>query len=161
MKPFRDIYMKIELKYFLMIGALLMFSCSSDDECSNTEITLTDLEAEYGCTSTKYQMDIDLTNDFTIIRTQSSFDDLVTGNCSPQIDFDRFDLIIGKQVVTTGNVSLDYKLMNNCVNNRLDLTITSVQGLTTVVENLTYHVLVPKLNDKETVDVVFTVIEAQ
>ncbi len=152
--------MKLNLNILFILGALIMMSCSSDDECSNTEITLTDLEAEYGCESTKYQMDIDLSDDFTIIKNQSSFENLVSGSCNPQVEFDRFDLIIGKQVVNTGNVSLDYQLNKDCNSNQLKLTVTAKQGLTTVVENLTYHVLVPKLTDGESVQVEIAIEEA-
>ena len=81
----------------IIIVFVLASSCSNDDECSPVILDITSLETEYSCINTPYQMDIDLSEEFTIIRSQSVFDNLVIGTCMPQIDFEAYDLLIGKK----------------------------------------------------------------
>ena len=144
------------------IAFLLVFmtnSCSNDDECSPATISITSLEVEYDCVNTPYQMDIDLSDDFTIIRSQAVFDNLVTGDCMPQIDFDAYDLIIGKKGLTNGFQLIDYDgLVKNCDNGQLYLTVTFVLNATAEAPNATYHALVPKLEANEGVNVTVIVI---
>ena len=133
---------------------LILFSCKNDDDCGSPNwITPNNLENEYGCVNTKYQMDIDLNNDYTIIRSQESFDDLVTGTCAPQIDVSMYDLLIGKQALTSGNTSINYSFMNHPCNGEPYLQIDFIQNATTEAPNLTYHSLIPKLNASETITV--------
>ena len=136
-----------------------MQSCSNDDECTPATLDITSLEMEYGCENTPYQMDIDISEDFLIITSQTVFDDLVTGTCMPQIDFDTFDLLIGKKGLTNGFETINYDgLVKNCDNNQLSLTVTFTLNATAIAPNATYHVLMPKLNDNETVSVSVVVI---
>lgn len=145
--------MKILLLSFILLGIV---SCSDDDDntnCSDSGIETTSLEDEYGCTNTKYQMDIDLSDDYMVIENQSSFSEFVTGSCQPDIDFSTYDLIIGKKGLTTGNDSIDYQLIENCESGNQTLTVTFHQNETTVAPNLTYHALIPKLGDDQELNV--------
>ena len=136
-----------------------MQSCSNDDDCTPAILAITSLENEYGCMDTPWQMHIDLSEDFAIIRSQSVFDDLVTGTCMPQIDFEAFDLLIGKKGLTNGFDTINYDgIVKNCDDNLLYLTVTFVLNSTTVAPNATYHVLMPKLEENETVNVTIVVI---
>lgn len=143
----------------ILLVAFMFFSCSNDDQCSPITIDITSLEDEYGCVNTPYQMDIDLSEEFLIIRSQDVFDNLVTGTCTPQIDFDAFDLLIGKKGLPNGFDSIDYDgLVKNCDNGQLYLTITFVLNATTEAPNATYHALVPKLQANETINVTIVTI---
>jgi hypothetical protein len=134
-------------------------SCSNDDDCTPTTLAITSLEDEYGCINTPYQMDIDLSEDFIIIRSQAVFEELVTGSCLPQIDFEAFDLLIGKKGLTNGFETIDYDgLANNCENGQLNLTVTLVRNATAIAPNVSYHVLVPKLEEGELILVSIVVI---
>ncbi|WP_028873620.1 hypothetical protein [Psychroserpens burtonensis] len=129
-------------------------SCSNDDDCIPLTIDITSLEVEYGCINTPYQMDINISEDFIIIRSQTIFDDLVTGTCTPQIDFEAFDLLIGKKALTNGFDTIDYDgLEKNCDNNQLSLSISFILNDTAEAPNVTYHVLVPKLPENELITV--------
>jgi hypothetical protein len=134
-------------------------SCSKKvEDCMNAPLDTYSLEELYECENTKRQMDINLSESFTIITTQSRFSEMVTGTCKPEIDFEKYDLIIGKKGLTSGNVSIDYDFRTDCENDRLLLTITFNQNITTEAPNLTYHVLVDKLNENENVEVIVEVI---
>jgi hypothetical protein len=121
--------------------------------CNDVIINTTSLENEYACVNTKFLMDINLTNDFTIIHTQNEFDTLVSGDCQPQIDFNTYDLVIGKQNLANGNDSIVYELIKDCVTNNLTLKVTFNQNATEPAPILTYHALIPKLNPSQTLEV--------
>jgi hypothetical protein len=138
--------------------AVVLFSCSDDDdgnepECTDTPISFTNLEKEYGCINTKRDMDIDLDNNFVIISSQAAFDALVTGTCMPEIDFAEFDLVIGKQFLNTGNDTIEYALAELCEDEGLQLVVTFNQNNTSEAPNLTYHILAPKLDNPERLEV--------
>ena len=144
------------MRKFIVVFLALVFvsSCSNDDDCSPVVLEITSLENEYGCINTPYGVDIDLSETFTIIRSQAIFDELVTGNCMPQIDFTMYDLLIGKKGLTNGFDSIVYDgLVKNCDNGQLSLTVTFTLNATTEAPNATYHALVPKLEVNEIINV--------
>lgn len=142
------------MNYLILMVSIVIFSCNNDDGvCTDINVSTTSLESEYGCTNTKYQMDIDLSNDFMIIRNQADFNALVTGSCLPSIDFDTYDLVIGKQSFASGNTSIEYLLVEDCETANQNLTVTFYQNATAVAPNLTYHALIPKLDDGQVLNV--------
>jgi hypothetical protein len=138
---------QILLLSILFLG--IFFSCNKKNDCTDTVINTTSLESEYGCTDTKYQMDIDLSDNFMIIRNQLDFTEFVTGSCHPSIDFSTYDLVIGKKGLTSGNESIEYELIENCETGNLNLKVTFFQNITTVAPNLTYHALTPKIGSEQ------------
>jgi len=127
---------------------LLIFSCSEKDNCND----LLFIVKQFGCEYTKYStfLYIDLRNDYTIIRSQESFDSLVSGKCHPEINFSQYDLVIGRQSSPNLNYTIEYDLRRVCPDNKLTLTINIIQSDATQPDNVTYHALIPKLGDGET-----------
>ena len=139
---------------FLMILFFTLASCGDDDEvCQDTAIQTTSLEETYGCTDTKINLEIDLSNNYTVISNQAEFDERVTGECKPEIDFTTYDLIIGKEMLPSGNDSIDYQYIENCRANTFILIVTFNQNETLIAPDLTYHRLVPKIRGDAVVDV--------
>jgi len=133
-----------------MLTALFVaFSCSNNNYCSNSTIAITSLETEYACNNTKYEMDIDLSEDTMIISNQQDFSEFVTGTCQPTIDFTRYDLIIGKKTLSSGNESIEYTLIENCETGNLNLKVTFIQNIASVAPTLTYHALTPKMGNQQ------------
>lgn len=141
----------------LVIALAALVSCGNDHDCVPAESEVKTLESEYGCSDTRYGLHIGLTNDFMVIRSGQDFANKVTGNCSPQINFSSYDLIIGKKGLSSGNASIDYKLIKDC-SNGLRLQVTFNQNATLIAPNITYHALIPKLGDQETLNVEFIYI---
>jgi hypothetical protein len=138
-----------------MISILFLgfISCNNDNDCTNINVNTTSLESEYGCTSTKYQMEIELSESHMIIRNQLDFAEFVSESCQPTIDFSIYDLVIGKKGLANGNSSIEYQLVENCNTGNQNLTVTFNQNETTEAPNLTYHVLIPKLGDEQGLNV--------
>lgn len=144
------------MKYRILIISILflgIISCNNDDDCPDTVLNTTSLEIEYGCINTKYQMDIDLSENHMIIRNQLDFAEFVSGSCQPAIDFSVYDLVIGKKGLSNGNSSIDYKLVEDCETGNQNLIVTFNQDETTEAPNLTYHALIPKLRDEQELNV--------
>lgn len=139
------------LAFSVLLG---LISCDKKNECKSTELIVKSLETEYGCPDTRYGLQIDLSENYTIIRTQQDFENKVSSNCIPKIDFSSYDLVIGKKGLNRGNASIDYNLKRDCTN-ILKLQVTFNQSLTLNAPIVTYHALIPKLGDKETVTVEF------
>ncbi|QNJ97565.1 hypothetical protein [Constantimarinum furrinae] len=146
--------MKLKNSFLLILMLVVILSCNGDDDsCTPGIVEITSLEAEYGCVNTKNEMEINLSDDFVIITSQSDFDSQVTGSCQPDINFSIYDLVIGKKALTSGNTSITYELLRNCDTQIQTLTVTFVQNATTEAPNLTYHALIPKLENGQVLEV--------
>ncbi|RUA13174.1 MAG: hypothetical protein DSY83_12055 [Flavobacteriia bacterium] len=149
----------MKIRGLILLIILKTFTCcQNDDACTDRILNTASLESEYGCANTKYQMEIDLVDEFTIIRSQSSFEALVTGSCQPQIDFSTYDLVIGKRSLSNGNTSIDYKLVEDCETGDQVLMVTFHQNDTTEAPNLTYHAFIPKLGDEQGLSIAITIV---
>jgi hypothetical protein len=110
-------------------------------------------ETEYGCQETKHNLSILLTDSCTIIRSKADFDSKVTGICHPDIDFSLYDLVIGKKTSSNQNDTIIYDLRKTCPDNQLTLTVEIVQSDLTQPDNVTYHALIPKLGNNESLSI--------
>ena len=147
----------MKMKFILLLVLVICIGCSQKDDdknsCEDILVPFTSLEAEYGCKNTPYETEINLDDTFTVISSQEVFDALVFGTCDPTIDFDSYDLIIGKRGLRNGNISISYELIENCETNVLTLTVLFLQNATLEAPNLTYHVLTAKLADTDGLEV--------
>ncbi len=144
------------MRILSILITILLISCSTNDDsgCFVSDIDYTNLEAAYSCENTKYLVDIDLQDTFVLINSQAEFDAQITGTCMPQIDFETYTLIIGKQGLANGNTSISYDYINDCEIDTNTLTVTFTQNATTEAPNITYHILSPKIAESTTVEVI-------
>ena len=142
-------------RYFLLGLIVIFYSCennNSNDDCGDTTVESFSLEEVYGCVNTKYQLDINLVENFAIITNQSEFDQLISGSCNPSINFSIYDLVIGKKGLESGIASITYFLIQDCDDNyKLEVLMNTNE--TTEAPNITYHRLIPKLAQDQTIDV--------
>ncbi len=145
---------------FMLMLVICALGCSEDDDvpCFDMDVAITSLEEVYGCVNTPYQMDVDLLDSYLIIRNESEFDTLVSGACMPDIDFEMYDLVIGKQGLASGFNSIAYNLQRLCVTNDFALTVVFVLNATAEAPNVTYHALIPKLEADEALEVIIEFI---
>lgn len=143
--------------------------------CASPELPVRSLESEYGCPDTRRQLNVNLSQTHTVIRSQADFDRLVTSSCQPRIDFNAYDLVIGKKELPSGNSGIMYTLRRDCKTNQVLLRarhkqctptcclycetnqvllrVVFQQNLTAEAPSITYHALVPKLAPGEDVRV--------
>ena len=151
--------MKNKISVFSLLFLLVFSSChiDLDDEgdCNIPDILLlpNSLEDEYGCSDTRF-LEVALSEDYALVRSQEEFEALVTGEeCSPEINFTKYDLVIGKKGLPSGNASIDYELGYTCNRGELLLQVTFNQNDYLEAPNVTYHALIPKLSEGEYVSV--------
>jgi hypothetical protein len=137
--------MKFQLSLFA--GLIVLSSCNKKEDCQDTLLAVEHLD----CENSKYSMNIDLNNNYTYIRSKEEYDAMVTGTCHPDIDFSNYDMIIGKQSSGNLNDTIYYDLRRTCPENTLTLNIEILQSIMTTPDNVTYHALIPKLGDEETI----------
>jgi len=147
------------MKYSLIISIILLSiltSCKKND-CNEEILTTKHLENEYGCENTKYSLVILRQNSGKIIRSKAEYDTQVNGPCHPDIDFSKYDLVIGNQSSGNENDTILYDYRSTCPNKELTLTVDIIQSLLTRPDNVVYHALIPKLGDEETLLIIVNV----
>ena len=139
------------MKNIILILTLLFGSvaCNQIKDCEEIQLTT----HHFDCVNTKYSLNINIQNDYTIIRSKESYDSKVTGDCHPTIDFSLYDLVIGRQSSGNENDTIKYDLRRTCPDNELTLTVDIIQSDATRPDNIVYHALIPKLGDEETIKV--------
>lgn len=142
--------------FSLIVFSILLYACSSDNSTTcTTKIVLTDnLETVYNCENTTQLLDIPTLHDnYIIIRDIDTFLEKVTGACVTEIDFDKYDLLIGKKGLTNGLSSISYKMTIDCNVKDPVVDVTFYLNETTEAPNVTYHVFVPKLGEERNLTV--------
>lgn len=139
------------MKNLLLIGSLLFvcMACNQKDDCQDEKLSVHQLD----CENRRYSPQVDINNNYVLIRSREIYDARVTGDCHPVVDFTRYDLLIGRQ--SSGNEvdTILYDLRKTCPNDELTLTIDVVQSGATRPDNVVYHALIPKMRDEETLRV--------
>ena len=147
-------------KKFILIIILLcsLYACIDEKEkCEDELLSTRHFETEFGCENTRFDLQIDLHNEYTIIRSKNTYDNNVTGICHPEIDFSKYDLVIGSQSTGNFNDTILYDYRRVCPNMDLTLTIDVIQLYITMPSTVTYHALIPKLGDEESIDIIVNV----
>jgi hypothetical protein len=147
------------MKYSLILTIILLsiFTYCKKNDCNEKLLTTKHLESDYGCENTKYSLVVDLQNNGKIIRSKEAYDNEVTGPCHPDIDFSKYDLVIGKQSSGNENDTILYDYRSVCPNNEPTLTVDIIQSGATRPDNVVYHAIIPKLDDEETLHIIVNV----
>ena len=132
----------------VFVLVILGWACDNDDDGHSgcdlpAPYGINSLENAYDCENTENDMDINLNDTHVLIRTQAEFDNLVTGTCMPQIDFDMYDLLIGKQALTNGLDQIIYAA--TACDGTVYLEVRFRLNATDIAPNVTYHSLLEKI----------------
>jgi hypothetical protein len=146
------------MKSAIAVSVFLIFilSCSKKDDCKEEVISIKNLERDYGCQNTKYTLQMNLNDDVAIISTKESYDNVVSGNCHPDIDFSLYDLVIGKLSISNTNDTIKYELRRTCPGSKLTLAVDLIQLAVTQPSTIVYHSIIPKLGNEETLNIQLT-----
>ena len=147
--------MKNSLIFTIILFSILT-SCKKND-CHEKILTAKHFESDYGCLNTKYSLVVDLQDNGKIIRSKEAYDTEVGGPCHPDIDFSKYDLVIGKQSSGNENDTIFYDYRSVCPNNEPTLTVDIIQSVFTKPDNVVYHAIIPKLGDEETLHLIVNI----
>ncbi len=138
-------------KLFFLALLIASIAChhEDDNDCSDKKIEVKHLENEYGCTN----IDINLSDNYMIIRNFSDYTQYVSNNCQTDVDFNTYDLVIGKQQLSNGLASIEYELIENCKTGDQHLKISFKLSDTAEAPNVTYNALIPKLDENQELNV--------
>jgi hypothetical protein len=134
-----------------------MISCSKEDPlppCINGDFIATfHIENLFGCEDTRTTMRVrDLEgNSFKILRNQRDAVNQVTTNknCGiSQIDFYRYDLLVGQVWVESNNFKVNYVYIEKC-DGQKGMTVELYQNRGGRGHFITYHAIIPKLKNGE------------
>jgi hypothetical protein len=131
------------LIFLVMLGVL--FACMKQEECRETPYPVSQFDSDFGCYDTKHTLKINMLNTVKVIGDKATYDAEVTGDCHPDVNFDAYDLVIGRIVTDNINDTITYEMKNTCPDNELTLTVNLVQSSAAGPDTLTYHALVQKL----------------
>ncbi len=145
--------MKLKI-VILAVLVVSLYACHHDSDSINNDssdinIEVKHLETEYGCTD----IEVNLTNDYMVIRNFSDYTQHVNSNCQANVDFSTYDLVIGKQQLSNGLASIDYELTKEHETSNLNLKITFTLNDTAEAPNVTYNALIPKLDEHQELNV--------
>src|SRR5688572_33172744 len=79
------------------------------ETCNSGSFPYRSLASEYGCTDNIYETNIHR-DTFFIIKNQADYNSTITSSCTPNIDFDTYDLVIGRQQLASGCHEILYDL---------------------------------------------------
>jgi hypothetical protein len=139
------------MKYFIILIISLPCILSSCHVCRESVIPVKHFETDYGCPDTKHTLEIDLTDQCTLIQTRADYDNQVSGTCHPDIDFDTYYLVIGKQSTANEVDTIYYDYGISCPENDLTLTVEIIQDAVAVKDTVVYHALIPKQENSGTI----------
>jgi hypothetical protein len=152
--------LKLQMKNLILIFSILLLTVSCKKQSTNTcdpgLVPYKSLYSEYGCSLFVDDTNINYAT-FVIIKNQTDFDNTIIRNCSPNIDFDIYDLVIGRKQFASGIDSIDYAIFKNCENNRIDINATVTRLDSDDAPEIVYSCLLPKLQLNEAVNVNFII----
>jgi hypothetical protein len=149
---------------FWALVCLSLFSCTDNDDAdpvvevpctTDTIIPTESLQNLYGCVWTEILQTTIPNNTFVIVRSQAQYDALMVQPyaCLPEIDFETYDMIIGKSFSGATPSYFTYEYKQICGNPVKQLKVLEFLGMGTTPRYHTYHALIPKLAPIETIDV--------
>lgn len=147
---------------FYLLCFLAAFACTAcndrdNEDCDPSYVEVRSLEEEYGCPATPFGISVDVEDDFIIISSQDEYDALVSGTCNAVVDYEVYDLIIGRQQTTGTLTEINYTYRRVCPGNRFELVVVILTTSSPSTPILTYHALVPKIGEGQAVDLVVEV----
>lgn len=139
------------MKFNIIATISLLGILSSCHVCRESVIPIKHFETDYGCPDTKHTLEIALTDKCTLIQTKADYDNQVSGSCHPDIDFNTYDLVIGKQSTPREVDTIYYDYGIACPENDLTLNVEIVEGDADSPDVVVYHALIPKQANSGTI----------
>lgn len=119
---------------------LSFIGCLSDDECFTQEVEIQSIEKTYGCEDSHIKLKIKGDKDLYLIKNQQDFSKFIESDCEIDIDFEKFDLIIGRNFQFIPREVVLYKTCSN----QFVLQVSKDENSNAEDRLYVYHALVSK-----------------
>jgi hypothetical protein len=111
--------------------------------------------SDFGCMSVSYEPEYK--NNQYLVTSQADLETILTNDCTPQIDFNKYFVLIGHKGFTTGASIDEEKVEEN--SEEIVYTITFVTNATTAAQDIYYHVVIELPAVQKTIRIVEAVRE--
>ncbi len=98
--------------------------------------------SDFGCSNQHWYIKPGYVNNHYIINSQQELEKRVTTDCTPQIDFSKFIVLIGSRASTSGILLYNEKLEEN--NAEIVYTVTFLTQISAVAHGIQYHAVINK-----------------
>ena len=139
--------MCVRFIYVILLISLLV-ACGDSSDCESGPLEVMSM-GDLGCTNSVNLMKIRTMQEFELIRDQESYDALITGPCSPVINWDENDMVAGNIQLNNGLINLEEKANFNCSTNTLLITILVHLNETEVAQEVFFGFVIPKLDNDQ------------
>jgi len=132
--------------FCLLLVSLILQACSDNNDCTSGEvdvITLSDL----GCNNAERVVRVNSTKELELVRDQTTFDAIVIAPCELDIDWQKYDLVLGSIRLSRGFIGMNNSAVFDCVENRIEMTVEIALSASTDAPTVTWSFLIPKDSD--------------
>ena len=143
---------------FMTCLLITVVSCTEEEPCQSGDLPIKDLE-ELSCINVPFNVEVATDKEFELIRSQSDYDRLITGTCDATINWNKYDLVIGKVGLSSGLATIKKQLVADCGSNRILLTFTINTNLAASAPFVTFDAIIPKLDNADDFFVSINVID--
>jgi hypothetical protein len=108
--------------------------------------------SDFGCENIVWNFKAGNSNSYYTVNSQQELSNYINSDCNPQIDFNKYFVIIGSKSFPTGVSLFDEKVEEN--NKEIVYTITFLTDDTFVASGAKYHAVIKKPSGKKEINVV-------
>lgn len=128
---------------FLLLS-LTGAGCEDDDNDDNGKLIEREFYkfSDFGCENISWHLKSEYEQNHYVISSLQELEGYIESDCTPQIDFSKYIVIIGSKSFTTGVSVYDEKVEEN--NSEIVYTVTFLTNEATVAQRVNYHVVVEK-----------------
>ena len=139
---------KVLISYILCLLLGSITGCTDNNQCEAGNQAVKSLQ-DFGCSNVAYNVDVFSANEYALIRSEEEYNQNVEASCQPNVDWNNYDLIIGKQQLSNGLERIERNLVVNCSTNQLTLQFTFYLSITQIAPEITFDAMIPKMMDNQ------------
>ena len=136
----------------LLLPIMMGAGCEDDIQIEDFEVKEFLKFSDFGCENHTWNLKPGNNNNYYIIESQDELIKYIQGECMPQIDFNKYFVIIGSKSFTTGASLFAEKVEENNV--EIVYTVTFQTDFSRVIGGVKYHVVLKKANSKKDIKVI-------
>lgn len=126
----------------LCFFSLAVCGCEKSDENQEFSEKKFFKFSDFGCENIPWHLKQGFANNHYVITSQQELEKYIEIDCSPQIDFTKYIVILGSKSFTTGATIYNESIEES--SSKIIYTVTFLTDISTVAIGLSYHVVIKK-----------------